>query len=75
MQHESTSKIQPGDVIRARRFGNKTVGNYVIDRIARFQPVAEQGGFAAYAHREYGSFDERFMTFHVETIRVIRSYR
>lgn len=72
METTATTDIQPGDVIRARRIGNRTVGNYTIDRVARFQ---HDGIFCAYAHRQYSQAQDTFMSFDATTIRIVQNYR
>lgn len=66
----TTNEIKKNDVIRATRMGNKTRGNYVIDRVieidARYIKV--------YAHREYGGQSGKFMMFDRRDAKVIRSY-
>lgn len=70
---EVISRIEGGDVIRARRYGNRTKGTYTIEDVGRFQ-VAE-GTWSAYAHRQYSQKRGKFMTFDADSIRVIASYR
>lgn len=80
MHTTETTTPQPRDVIRARRYGNGTFGNYVIERSVREQVDPTGATFSAYAHREHGAQGPRgkrdeFMTFDAYTMRVIRSYR
>ena len=70
-ENQTTSELRRGDVVRARAVGNKTVGNYVIDR-------AESdlnGAFTtALAHREHGAGKPRLTMFRTSEIRILRSY-
>lgn len=77
MNTASHIEIVPGDVVRARRLGNRTVGNYVIDEVARVSEdtVAINNSIAVYAHREYGGGRGRFMVLDLNGARVVRNYR
>jgi hypothetical protein len=70
--------MRTGDVVRARRYGNRNPGNYVIDRMPREQADPTGATFSAYAHREFGAGanvpSETFMTFDATGAYVIRSY-
>jgi hypothetical protein len=66
--------IQAHDVVRSTRMGNKTIGNYVIDRLITPQPDSGHYWFA-YAHSEHGAGKPSFMGFPRNALRVIRSYR
>lgn len=68
----TAADLQRGDVVRARRYGNRTLQTYVIDRAV--DDVGEHS-LSVYAHREYGAGRERFMVLDARTARVIRSYR
>lgn len=71
-QDTNPTTPQAGDVVRARRYGRKTKGNYVVDKVSAHQTP---GVFNAMAHREYGTGRPTFMTFDAATMRVVRSYR
>ena len=69
--NRTTSELRRGDVVRARAVGNKTVGNYVIDRV---KPDAGGAFTTALAHREHGAGKPQPMMFRTSEIRVLRSY-
>lgn len=66
--------IAPGDVVRARRYGNRHRANYVVARVARAHPAMGDDVLAVIGHREYGSGRDVFMVLDAHGARVIRSY-
>lgn len=67
---ENTTTVQAGDVIRARRLSNRTVGNYVVERVVESLPSFLE----VIAHREHGAGKAQYMMFDAATVRVLRSY-
>lgn len=62
--------LRPSDVVRARRFGNKGLGNYVLDRIHE----VDEEKLQVTAHNEYSGRSGRFMVLDSTTVTKLRSY-
>lgn len=65
---------QPLDVIRARRYGNRTRRNYVIDSLA-VDGIEGGNTFAAFVHPEHSGSKPSLMVFDRTNLRIIRNYR
>ena len=77
-QSITAADLQPGDVLRARRFGCRKAHNYVIDGPAGISDIMADlvdGAIAVEAHREYGAGRPTYMVFDPQGAYIIRSYR
>jgi hypothetical protein len=66
------SPVSRGDVVRARRYGNRTRGTYVIDRVHADQLV--DGAVVVDAHNEHSGQSGRYMILDLRGLKVMRSY-
>ena len=66
---ETSEQLQAHDVVRARQFGNRTSGTYVIDEVLG----PRHGGdvMAVYAHNRPFGRSSRYMILDAASIRVI----
>jgi hypothetical protein len=64
--------VSRGDVVRARRYGNRTRGTYVIDRVLENQH--SEDCIAVEAHNEHSGQSGRYMILDLRGLKVMRSY-
>jgi hypothetical protein len=72
MERTEPPTIAKGDIVRARRLGNKTRATYVIDRIGD-QYLAD--AVSVKAHRRYSQGRGQYMLLATDGLRVLGTYR
>lgn len=67
--------VQPRDIIRARRYGNKTARDYVVDRLSSVNGLDRGLDWHCYAYPRYSGSRPQHMTFEAATVIVVGNYR